>query len=224
MLDKYFGFTKIDNELTVIQSLIEHSRIDEEELYLIEKLLESFLNKNYTEVDNIHSKIAKIRSDSNRVFEYTEEQIIQANFDFQKQYDLLRIYQRIEYFSSDILELSNQFLILKNIKGQIPKSLDDNLIIISKSTILTHDLFKQALQSYEFDKSSIIKLIHKIVESHKVTSDHYNKAIEMLYIEANENQLKLGNFKAIENIFNKFESLSSKIEQAASSLEWLLIK
>tara|TARA_A100001015_G_scaffold311590_1_gene415136 strand:- start:19 stop:693 length:675 start_codon:yes stop_codon:yes gene_type:complete len=223
MLDKYFGFTKINNEVAVIDSLIEHSRIDEEELYLIEKLIESFLKKNSSEVDEIHLKISKIRSDSNRIFEYTEEQIIQANFDFQKQYDFLRIYQRIECISTDILKLSSNILVLNNIGGEMPEKLHVYSTDIARLIVTSHELFKQSLQKYENERSSIIKIIHKIVECDKAISEQHTRAIEQLYFLANDGKMKLGTFKAIENIFNTFETLGKKIEEASTSLEWLLI-
>lgn len=223
MLDKYFGFTKINNEVAVIDSLIEHTRIDEEELYLIEKLTQSCINKNFNEVDEIHLKISKIRSDSNRIFEYTEEQIIQANFDFQKQYDFLRIYQRIECISTDILKLSSTILVLSNIGGEIPEKLHPYATDIVKLIVTSHEFFKQALQKYEHERSSIIKIIHKIVECDKSITEQHTRAIEQLYLIANEEHMKLGTFKAIENIFNTYETLGKKIEEASTSLEWLLI-
>ena len=42
MLDKYFGFTNISDEVSIIDSLLEHARIDEEELYLLNEMI-SFL-------------------------------------------------------------------------------------------------------------------------------------------------------------------------------------
>ena len=78
MLDKYFGFVKIDSENSVIDSLIEHTRIDEEELFLLKKMVAGLIEKSPSLIEDSHLKIAKIRSESNQAFEHTEEQIIQA--------------------------------------------------------------------------------------------------------------------------------------------------
>ncbi|RAP32154.1 hypothetical protein DID76_01165 [Candidatus Marinamargulisbacteria bacterium SCGC AG-414-C22] len=223
MLDKYFGFTEINNEFAVIESLLEHARIDEEELYLSLDLIKALYDENKDDVYSIHLKISKIRNDSNRVFEYTEEQIIQANFDFQKQYDFLRIYQRIENISTDILNLSNQMLVLSNIGGKIPVNLQPYLDDIFQLILAQHTMFKEALSSYEKDRANIIKRIHKVVESEKAIKEQYVRALEALYKLANENKLLLGNLRAVESIFSSLDVLSNRIEQATTSLEWLLI-
>ena len=223
MLDKYFGFTEINTEFAVIDSLLEHSRIDEEELLLIGNMIKAIIKKESNDVDSIHLKIAKIRSDSNRVFEYTEEQIIQANFDYQKQYDFLRIYQRIESISTDILKLSNNILVLSNIGGTLPDELHDYAVDIVKLLISSHELFKQALSKYEKEKSDIIKIIHKIVECDKAINEQVTRSIEQLYMIANQDKLSLGTFKAIENVFISLESIGNKIQESSTSLEWLLI-
>ena len=91
---------------------------------------------------------------------------------------ILRIYQRIECISTDILNISNLVTILNNIGGSMPKDLHSYVIDIIDLIISSHGMFKQALLKYEKEKSSVIKTIHKIVECEKLlmnnTSDHFS--------------------------------------------------
>ncbi len=223
MIDKYFGFKTINNEVSVIDSLIEHSRIDEEELFLLREMLYSFCEQKYESLQEQHCKILKIRADSNRIFEYTEEEIIQAHFDFQKQYDLLRIYQRIETISSSIATASDRIIILYNIEGIIPQECHYFLQHLIELIKKNHEQFKSALIEYEKNKANVINIIHKVIELEKNTDDHYFRCIESLYKLANENQLKLGHFRALEKLFESLEFIGNEIENASTSLEWLLI-
>ncbi len=223
MMDKYFGFKTINNEQSVVDSLIEHSRIDEEELFLLKEMVSHLCDGNISSLEDIRYKISKIRSDSNQTFEYTEEQIIQSHFDFQKQYDFLRIYQRIESISSSILMCSDHIILLYRIKGILPKVCHAKIINLVEKIIYNHNLFKEALLKYETDKHDVISSIHDIVESESQINDLYFTCTEQLYQLANENSILLGHFRAIENIFISLERIGNNIEQAATSLEWLLI-
>ena len=60
MLDKYFGFTEIKNEVAVIESLLEHTRIDEQELILTKELFQSLINEDRHNLDATHLKIIKL--------------------------------------------------------------------------------------------------------------------------------------------------------------------
>ena len=102
MLDKYFGFLRINDEYSVLDSLIEHIRIDDQELILLSKMIQKLISKETLEVESLYKKITKINDESKRIFENEAEQIIQANFDNQKQYDYLRTFQRIENISNSL--------------------------------------------------------------------------------------------------------------------------
>ena len=157
------------------------------------------------------------------MFEYTEEQIIQAHFDYQKQYDLLRIYQRIDNISTAIVNASEHILILSNIKGKLPVELHEQTKDLLSLIISEHSLFKQALEQYENDKSDVIGTIHRVIECDQSVNEVCNICIEKLYLAANRNELSLGTFRAIEHIYSNLQFLGTKIEKAATSLEWLLI-
>lgn len=223
MIDKYFGFKTINNEQSVVDSIIEHSRIDEEELLLLHEMILSLCNGNLVEVEDLSFKISKIRIDSNQTFEFIEEQIIQSHFDFQKQYDFLRIYQRIESISSSILKCSDHILLLNRINGKLPAQCHGLIKELIENLIYNHNLFKEALLKYESSKHDVISIIHNIIEKESKINDMYFTAIENLYELANNQKLLMGHFRAIENIFISCEKIGNTIEQAATSLEWLLI-
>lgn len=223
MIDKYFGFKTVNNEQSIVDSIIEHSRIDEEELLLLQEMVISLCNENVAEIEDISYKISKIRIDSNQTFEFIEEQIIQSHFDFQKQYDFLRIYQRIESISSSIIKCSDHILLLNRIKGKLPLQCHGLIKELVENLISNHNHFKEALLKYETSKHDVISIIHSVNEKELKINDLYITSIENLYELANNQKLLMGHFRAIENIFSSCEKIGNTIEQAATSLEWLLI-
>ena len=123
MLDKYFGFLKVYDEFSVMESLIDHTRIDEEELLLLIQVLDAFVKNTPNDILKYSDKIQTINKESNQLFETISDQIIQANFDHQKQYDLLRIHQRIENISSLILLNTTRLTVVHAINAKLPESL-----------------------------------------------------------------------------------------------------
>jgi uncharacterized protein Yka (UPF0111/DUF47 family) len=223
MLEKYFGFNNIQDEFAVVDSLIEHSRIDEEELYLLSEMVSHLCDNKKEPVTEFYGKIVKIHTDSKRIFESIAEDIIQADFDHQKQYDLLRLYQRIESISDNISATAKRIVMIVSVGGSIPVELRASAQDMIGSVIQLHMEFKHALHCFQEDKKNVLKTIHKIVELETAIDHMRIEAIERLYKLGNENKLLMGNFRAIENIFEHIEELSDSIEDAATSLEWLLI-
>ena len=56
MLDKYFGFLRVYDEFSVLESLIDHTRIDEEELLMLLKMFELFINGNISDLEDYYTK------------------------------------------------------------------------------------------------------------------------------------------------------------------------
>ena len=112
MIDKFFGFTRVHDEVSIIDSLLEHTRIDEEEILLLKNMLTHLLDNDNEQLLANFNTLKKINNASSRVFEATVEQIIHANFDHQKQYDLLRLFQRIENISGAIISAAKRLVIL----------------------------------------------------------------------------------------------------------------
>ncbi len=223
MLEKYFGFNNIQDEFAVVDSLIEHSRIDEEELYLLSEMVSSLCENKQDTLSGFHKKLVKIRTDSKRIFESIAEDIIQTDFDHQKQYDLLRLYQRIEDISDNISSTAKRITLLISLGGAIPSELKPYFQDIIGSVIQLHMEFKHALHCFQEDKKNVLKTIHKIIELESDIDRMRMEAIETLYKLGNENKFLIGNFRATENLFEYIEKLSDSIEDAATSLEWLLI-
>ena len=123
MFDKYFGFLKSHDEETILNSFIEHSKIDAEELFTLSKMLQVLINQESGDLDDMHNQICKINDENTKTFETITDHIIQSNFDFQKQYDLLRLQQRIDSISSLIIATSKRIIVTKNIEAQVPVDL-----------------------------------------------------------------------------------------------------
>ena len=223
MLDKYFGFLKMQDENSVVDSLIEHCRIDEEELNLLSKMVHHLMANEKDSVEEIYLKIKKISTDSSRIFENTAEHIIQATFDHQKQYDLLRLYQRIENISRLILITAKHLLIFEQIDGNVPESLKVCFTKITKLVLDNHLQFQTGLAQYRDNKKMVFKTINKVEEIESIIENHRTEGLQILYTLANEGGIKVGSFKALENLINGLESISDAVQDGATSIEWLLL-
>lgn len=223
MLEKYFGYNTIQDELSVVDSLLEHTRIDEEELHLLADIFTHLFKHNTESIYSQYNKVLKIRHDSSRIFENVAEDIIQADFNHQKQYDLLRLYQRIESISDDISATSRRVVIFTRVGGAYPEELIETTQKMITAVVQIHEEFKNALHNYQNDKKNVLKTISKVTELENQIDSYRIEAIEALYKLGNEKKLLIGNFRGIENILDRLETLADSIEEAATSLEWLLI-
>ena len=86
MIDKYFGFKTITNEQSIVDSLLEHTCIDEQELGLLQTMTSCLFDESCNNIEVYRENLVQIRNDSHQNFQNTEEHIIQAHFDFQKQF------------------------------------------------------------------------------------------------------------------------------------------
>lgn len=223
MLNKYFGFTKVQDEFSVIDSLLEHTRIDEEEVHLLVDMIQAITRSQDLPIQETYDKIRKIRHDSNRIFENISEEIIQADFDHQKQNDLLRLYQQIKTISSSIIASAKRIVILHNIGGDIPLEIQAPCKEMAVKIRELHKDFHGALEQYYENKSGILSIIHGIIEKESQVDDLRLTCIESLYKLGNSQKLPIGTFRAVENVIDRLEDLADNIEDAAISLECLLI-
>ena len=223
MMDKYFGFRTASDEDVIIDSLIDHGRIDEEELYLLKQMVQNLCTNNLDDIESCHAKISKIRHDSGQGFEATESQIIQSHFDFQKQYDFLRIYHRIERISEAIIDCSERVVLSTRINSAVPDRCKDALQILMTHILEQHSTFQEALKAYKSNKSELISIIHTVFEQEKRIKKQYFICLESLYSAGNSGPIAIGNFRAIEQLIEHIESIGSTTESAATGLEWLLI-
>lgn len=223
MLDKYFGFLKMHDQYSVIESFLEHCRIDEEELKLLSQMIDFLCCDEMEKVEEFYFKIRKISMDSSRMFEHTGEQIIQANFDHQKQYDLLRLFQKIEDLSGLIIATAKRVLILHRIGSCLPKELNNDLKELMVQVLQIHAKFRECLNKYIEDKKGVIEIVEQIEELEHNIDHQRSLCLETLYKLGNRGGIPLGMFRAIENIIEHLEDISDAIQVAAASLEWLLI-
>ena len=223
MLDKYFGFLKIQDQYSVIDSFLDHCKIDEEELQLVSEMIACLCSDQNAKLEDYYSKIRTINIESDRIFKYTGEQIINSNFDHQKQYDLLRLYQRIESISGLIISTAKRIAILNRLGGSLPDELDCDVKQLTIEVLAIHKKLKESLTKYLEDKNAVIELIEKIEELEHGIDHQRSSCLETLFRLGNKGEIGMGTFRAIENIIEHLEDVSDAIESAATSLEWLLI-
>ena len=223
MLDKYFGFLRSHDEISILSSLLEHSKIDEEELLVLSKMISILMKEDTGDLDSLHEQICKINDENSKIFESVADHIIQSNFDFQKQYDLLRLQQRIDVVSSLIIATSKRILIFNRINAELPKEIFFGLSKLIELVTQSHQTLVQTIHKYKDSRKEVIDLIHKAVEEENMVDNTRFECLEVLYQLANENRLKLGDFRALEGIIEYLEDISDSIKSAVTSLDWLLL-
>ena len=223
MFDKYFGFLKSHDEETILNSFIEHSKIDAEELFTLSKMLQVLINQESGDLDDMHNQICKINDENTKTFETITDHIIQSNFDFQKQYDLLRLQQRIDSISSLIIVTSQRIIITKNIEAQVPVEMYPFFKKLCDLVLQSHQTFILALEKFQTSRKDVIKLVHKAEEEENLVDNVRSESLEKLYQLANQNQLKPGDLRSIEGVIEYFEDVSDAIKNATTSLDWLLL-
>ena len=223
MFDKYFGFLKSHDEVTIVSSLLEHSKIDEEELLLLSRMIAIILNKDEGDLQALHQQICDINLDNTKIFESVSDHIIQSNFDFQKQYDLLRVQQRIDEVSSLIIGTSKRVIIFEKINATMPPEIHQTLSNLVKLVIKSHQTLVLAIQKYKESRKDVIALIHQAENEENQVDNLRSDCLEIIYKLANENKIKHGDFRAIEGIIEYLEDISDSIKSSVTSLDWLLI-
>ncbi len=223
MFDKYFGFLRSHDEDSIIQSLLEHSKIDSEELHILSRMLFVIMHQEQGDLNSMHDQINQINDENVKIFETVSDHIIQSNFDFQKQYDLLRLQQRIDAVSGLIIATSKRIIMTNNIGTEFPDSLFPSMKRITSLVIDSQSTFIEAVQKLHSSRKDVIKLIHKAEEQENMVDNARSESLEILYNLANQNQLKMGDFAAIEGIIEYFEDISDAIKTATTSLDWLLL-
>ena len=223
MFDKYFGFLKTHDEETILYSFIEHSKIDAEELFTLSKMIQVLINHDSGDLDDMHRQICNINDENVKAFETITDHIIQSNFDFQKQYDLLRLQQRIDSISSLIIATSKRIIVTKNIQAEIPVDLYPFIQKLSELIVQSHQTFTLALEKFQTSRKDVIKLVHQAEEEENLVDNVRSESLEKLYNLANQNFLKPGDLRSIEGIIEYFEDISDAIKNATTSLDWLLL-
>ena len=223
MFDKYFGFLKTHDEDSILQSLVEHSKVDIEELHILSRMLHVLMKKDIGDLDSMHEQITHINEENVKIFETVADYIVQSSFDFQKQYDLLRLQQRIDAVSGLIIATSKRIILAKNIGSMIPEALFNPIGRLSTLVIESQEVFIKAIKKFQSTRKDVIKLIHEAEDLENQVDNTRTECLEILYKLANQNELKLGDVLAIEGIIEYFEDISDAIKTATTSLDWLLL-
>lgn len=223
MFDKYFGFLKSHDEEAIIQSLLEHAKIDSEELHLLSNMLTVLLHEDRTNLDTMYDQLRQINDDNIKVFETVSDHIIQSNFDFQKQYDLLRLQQRIDSISCLIIATAKRIIITKNINAHIPNELFSYFQTLIDLVIESQDIFIEAIKKFQGSRKEALRLIHKSEEQEHLVDNARSESLEILFRLANDGELKMGDCSSIEGIIEYLYDISDAIKSACTSLDWLLL-
>ena len=223
MFDKYFGFLRSHDEDSIINSLLDHSRVDLEELIILDKMLKILIHDDTGDMTMLHDQLQQVNTENTKTFETVTDHIIQSNFDFQKQYDLLRLQQRIDSVSGLIISTSKRLLIIKNIQTEVPKPLHHKLKQIVSLTIDSQHTFIKSVEKFQSSRRDVIKLIHKAEEQQHMVENARSESLQQLFLIANEGQLRLGDCAALEGLIENFEAISESIKAATTSLDWLLL-
>ena len=161
--DKYFGLRSLD-EISILSSLLEHSKIDEEELLVLSKMIS--ILKEDTNLILFMSRY-KINDENSKIFESVADHIIQSNFS--KQYDLLRLQQRIDVVSSLVCYIQTDFNF-----NRINAELQEIFVGLNKLIELvtqSHQTLVQTIHKYKDSRKEVIDLIHKAVEEENMVDN-----------------------------------------------------
>ena len=223
MFDKYFGFLKSHDEETILQTLLEHSKIDSEELLILNRMFHVFIGKDDGDLNILFDQIQNINNENVKIFETVTDHIIQSNFDFQKQYDLLRLQQRIDSVSGLIIATAKRIIIARNIGSKLPEDLHEIIANLIQLVIESQNTFIESIEKFRTSRREVIKLIHKSEEQENMVDNVRSQALEILFNVANSGSLRMGDLSAIEGLIEYVEDISDAIKSATTSLDWLLL-
>ena len=223
MFDKYFGFLKSHDEDSIIQTLLEHAKIDLEELLILSRMFNILISKEDGDLQSLHDQIQNVNHENVKIFETVTDHIIQSNFDFQKQYDLLRLQQRIDSVSGLIIATAKRIIITKDIGAVVPNELHDFLLNLINLVIESQETFIESIQKFQSSRREVIKLIHKAEEQENMVDNVRSQALEVLFKIGNDGHLKMGDFSSLEGLIEYIEDISDAIKSATTSLDWLLL-
>lgn len=223
MLEKYFGLLKIHDEYSVMEAFIDYSRLGSEQITLINRMSSALIEQHFDTVEELYIAIRKITNASIQMFEHVPELIISAAFDHQKQYDLLRVYQRMNHLASQIIATAKRILIVTRLGSPFPEELVPDLNEMSHLVDRIYSHLLKTLNMYLTQKTAVIDEIGIINEMEGQIDHHRALFLQVLYRLANDNRIPVGTCRAIETMIDHLESLADAVQETASSLEWLLL-
>lgn len=222
MFEKIFRSEKFFDEKSIISSFINHTAIEKEKLKILEDLVDCICDKP-AKITDCYQKIRSIHQEEKKINQEITAQIIEANFDRQKQYDLLGLYQSIEKFSELIIAAAKRILILANTRSTYPAELKQDLKELMRLLKKQHEIYVETLNTYQNDPKNTILCINKVVDLENQIDRLRSICLENLYKLGNNNKLGIGTFRIIEEIIEHIEDISDAIEETAKNISWLLL-
>ena len=224
MLDKYFGFMKISDEYSIVESLISHSQGDREELKVLGQMINAATQNKYEKIESLYKEIREINTQSIEAFDNMSDQIIESQFDHQKQYELLRLEQKNELISGMIIATAKRALIFSKLKEVFPNQLIKEVLVLQDKLESMFDTYESCLSKYADHKPDVLKTIHKL-EKEEQDIDHVRgECLQILYQLGNQNEIKMGTMLCLQELIEHIEEVSDTIEAASGSLKCLLIQ
>jgi predicted phosphate transport protein (TIGR00153 family) len=224
MFNKYFGFMDFEDENSVLESFLSHGKMEQEEIILLEELIDLMCEGHLDEVEAVYRKIRDLHVQSSEIFQNIMGQIIESSFNYKKQYDLLRLYQRTEKISNYIMASSKRVLIFKRLGEKFPEELRSDLELLVADVKKIYDLYADCLTSYMQDRRKVWPKIREVENAEHEIDRLRAICLETLYVLGNKKRLPLGSFRVLEEIIDHLEGIADMVEEAATSIDWLLIK
>ena len=224
MYRKFLGLSQDSDEPSILQTLLDHAEIDWEELVILEQMMEALVHEGANrDLDAMHQQIQSINRDNAKVFETVTDHIIQSNFDFQKQSDLLRLQQRIDGVSGLIIGTSRRIVMANNIHIVIPPVFHEPLRAMMALVKQSQTTFIEAMKTFQSSRRDVIQLIHRAEEQENTMNTVQSDMLELVYKTANTTDIKMGDGLVIVAIVDYVQRISSAIKNAATGLDWLLL-
>ncbi len=223
-MDKYFGFLRIQDEYSLIESLLERAMADHEQLKVVAVMVTALMEGRLDTIETDYVQVRDIHNQATKAYDSVAEQLIHAKFDTQKQYDLLRLYQRMCDISGLTIATAKRLAIVGRIGAVFPVELTEEMGELVRLVVKIQMLFHETLKLYQHSKEDVIDRISGIEEVERQVDHFRSICLEKLYRLANEGLIPTGSLRAFENVIEHLESLTDTIEESAKSLEWLLLR
>ncbi|MEK9657163.1 MAG: hypothetical protein VW378_02170 [bacterium] len=223
MIKKIFTTIETKNENLILESILEHSRLDGEELCLLKKIIDLSSHYPLNELESLYSNICKINADAKDIFKHIYNKIKQYSVDNRKGVEILHLHLKVEQTSAYILKSAQHILIYTRLEQQYPKQIFDRLTTLCELISTMHLYFNLSLEKYSQNKYCTSEYISKIIDVEILVRNHHLESLQFVLEHANKNTLPLGSIRCLENLLSGLEDIASVIFESTVALECLLL-
>lgn len=223
MLKRYLKEQKTIPENAIIDSLIDHTNIDDEEIDILKQIITGINKLNGEQITNYVQRIKSINNESQLVFEKITLKIIKSNFSHEKYTDILQLHQKIDLTSRYVSKTAEHLNTYIKIESKMPEKIYLEISKLINIIITMHQNLKLSLESYLDTPNKTLAYVHEIFENEKKTASLFRLLKEKSYILANNKELKLGSLSCLENTYNDLENISFNILNCGIRVECLLL-